>query len=250
MPSSATDSAARTFCSTSSDGQARSSSQSCAQQCHDLRGDPGCEAERRLVQQQQSRPGDERAADREHLPLAAGQLLRRAPCGGPRAARTAGRPRRPRPRRRRGRVRHRPPRRRFSSTVSSAMTPPVSGTCAMPRAAPAPRRGPPRRDGRQVLAVEARPCRRSGGSARTASAAAWSCRRRWRRASRRSRRPARSGRCRAAPARRRSRRPARTLEHRLGDRLDLRARSRDLRAEVGLGDGGRALDLAPADPAR
>ena len=157
---------------------ARCVSRSCAQQGHDLRGDPRRQAERRLVEQQQ--PGPRRPAPGRARASAA----RRRRAGGRGAlparpaAGTARRPRRALGGVRRGRVRHRPPSRRFSSTVSSVTTPRPSGTCAMPRRTSCST-GTRRRSRRR-----SRPGRRSAGSSRTACAAASSCRRRWRRAPR------------------------------------------------------------------
>ena len=123
-PWSATDSALRTFCSTSSTVRPVLVAQ-LAQQRHDLRGHPRGQAQRRLVEQQQPGPRDQGPAEGEHLPLAAGELVARRACGGGPAARTARTPR-PVARCGVGAVRrHSPPRRRFSSTVSSATTPPA-----------------------------------------------------------------------------------------------------------------------------
>ena len=85
------------------------------------------EAERRLVEEEQVGPGDERARDRELLLLAAGE---RAGLAAARTRRRSGRARAPRrrPRRCPSRVR-RPakPSRRFSSTVRFGVDPPALG---------------------------------------------------------------------------------------------------------------------------
>ncbi len=92
-PRSATDSALRTFCSTSSTVRPVLVAQA-PQQRHDLRGDPRREAERRLVEQQQARPA------RPGPGRARASAARRRRAGGPallgagRAARRARRPRR------------------------------------------------------------------------------------------------------------------------------------------------------------
>ena len=132
-PWSATDSAARTFCSTRSTVSPLLVAQP-AQHAMICGGDHRREAERGLVEQQQPRPRDQGPAEREHLPLATGQLVARMPAARARAAGTARRPRRSR----RGRVglvpaATAPPSRRFSATVSSVITPPPSGTWARPR---------------------------------------------------------------------------------------------------------------------
>ena len=79
MPLSATDSALRAFCSTSS--TVRPSRRELAEHAKIRAAPAGARPERRLVEQQHLRPGHQRPADDQHLPLAAGQRvagLRRA----------------------------------------------------------------------------------------------------------------------------------------------------------------------------
>ena len=140
---------------------------------HDLRGDARREPERGLVEQQQPRPRHQRAADRR-----ASGARRRTACW-PAARRRSAQPREELvdvgQAVAAAAARHSPPSRRFSSTVSSAITPRPSGTWAMPRRTIASTRRWP------MSRPSSRRARRGRGRARRSCAAASSCRRRWRR---------------------------------------------------------------------
>ena len=143
-PRSATDSALRAFCSTSRTVSPVLVAQ-LAQQRHDLRGDARRQPERRLVEQQQPRAGPSAPGRSTSICRSPpDSVVRRLRCGARASAReqlvdlgeAAARRRSPR---------HSPPSRRFSSTVSSAITPRPSGTWAMPAPDDAARPAQPRR---------------------------------------------------------------------------------------------------------
>ena len=139
----------------------------------------GAEAERHLVEEQQTRVAHQRPADGGRLLLAAGEVA-----GPPlaAAARAAGTPRA------RESTFQRPAR-RWRRPSAGSPRPSGRGTAAAPRARARCRVRTRRWAGTRVMsrAVEARPCRRRRHGRRRWCAAASSCRRRWRRPGRPSR---------------------------------------------------------------
>ena len=142
----------------------------------------GARPERRLVEQQQARPAHQRAADRQHLLLAAGQgaaALVPALLAGAGTARTRARRSALEMRRRGGDrahlqvLEHRHARERCGAL-------PATGRCRAGRSSWVGTR-------RDVLAVEQRSARTRRAGCRRSSSAGSTCRRRWRRSASRSR---------------------------------------------------------------